>query len=135
MKVSFLNFIVRLLVYAILFLILNLLVIKFFFPDAVFFYNIFLVYSFLYVVTCSVYGFILYVNKSFSDYTAYAFVGGGLFKMALSVVFLTPILIGNFKFKINDFAVFFITYFFFMVFETIYVVKLLNQSSLVSKAN
>ncbi len=59
--------------------------------------------------------------------TGFAFVGAGLVKMALSVVFLSPLIFSDEKNYIGDVVAFFIPYFVFLTAEVLFAVRLLKS--------
>jgi len=75
------------------------------------FYSIYAIYSFLCLITIAIYGLVGFVNKNFADYTGFSFMGGSLFKMFISVVFLLPVLTNEYENKLQQIASFFIPYF------------------------
>lgn len=88
-------------------------------------YTTAVVIGFLYVLTLLIYTFILYINFNFDEYTGYAFMGGSLLKMFVSIGFLFPVLTLKDAEKVSDLISFFIPYFLFLAFETYCVAKLL----------
>lgn len=97
------------------------------FPNLLYFYSLWSVYLFLFFATLIDYLILLFVNKNFSDYTGYTFMGLGLFKMLAAVVFLIPLIRSDIENRIPDVAMFFIAYFLFLGFETYYAIKLLKK--------
>lgn len=95
--------------------------------DLSLFYSTWSVYVFHFIATLLVYLSVLFVNKTFSDKTGFAFMACGLIKMMASLVFLLPLIQNKEIDAINDVLAFFIPYFLFLLLETIYVVKVLNK--------
>ena len=91
-----------------------------------FFYPTWSIYTFLAIATFLIYLFLLFVHKAFPDKTGFAFLACGLLKMFASVVFLIPLLQAGVKNPVPDVLNFFIPYFLFLLYETIYAVRLIN---------
>ncbi|SDS39120.1 hypothetical protein [Gramella sp. MAR_2010_147] len=91
-----------------------------------FYYSTVAVYSFHVIATFLIYLFLVFVNKSFSDKTGFAFMACSLLKMLAAVLFLLPMMLNDVPNPFQDLIAFFIPYFLFLIFETIYAVKLLN---------
>jgi len=75
---------------------------------------------------CS-YGFLIFVNKTFADKTGFAFMGFSLIKMMAAIVFLIPLLQSDHKSQVPDVSAFFIPYFLFLFFETLFAIRLINN--------
>ncbi|CAL68214.1 hypothetical protein [Christiangramia forsetii] len=90
------------------------------------YYTTLAVYSFHIVATFLIYLFLVFVNKSFSDKTGFAFMACSLLKMLAAVLFLLPMMLNDVPNPFEDLILFFIPYFLFLIFETIYAVKLIN---------
>ncbi len=67
------------------------------------------------------------VYEKFNDKVGYTFLGIGVFKMALSISFLMPLIESNFQNKVPDTLNFFFCYFVFLIIESLFVIKLLNK--------
>lgn len=67
------------------------------------------------------------VYEKFNDKVGYAFLGIGIFKMALSISFLMPLIESDFQNKVPDTLNFFFCYFIFLIIESVFVIKLLNK--------
>lgn len=91
------------------------------------YYETWKVYVFNFLATFSVYLFVVFVNKTFSDKTGFAFMACGLLKMMGAIIFLLPLIQNKELDAVNDVIAFFIPYFLFLFLETIYVVKILNK--------
>lgn len=90
------------------------------------YYSTVSVYSFHVCATLIIYLFLSYVHKTFSDKTGFAFMGCSLLKMLAAVLFLLPMMLSEVNNPFNDMLAFFIPYFLFLIFETIYAVRLIN---------
>jgi len=84
------------------------------------------VYTFHVAATFLIYLFLVYVNNTFSDKTGFAFMACSLLKMLAAVLFLLPMMLNDVPNPFQDLILFFIPYFLFLIFETIYAVKLIN---------
>ena len=90
------------------------------------YYNTISIYAFHVIGTFLIYLFLVYVHKTFSDKTGFAFMGCSLLKMLAAVLFLVPVMLSDRAEPLYDIFAFFIPYFLFLIFETIYAVKLIN---------
>lgn len=92
-----------------------------------FFYATWSIYLFLFVSTLLIYGLLLFVNANFPDFTGFAFLGTTFVKMMAAVVFLIPLIQSEGRETNLDIATFFIPYFLFLIFETVFAVRLINN--------
>ena len=90
------------------------------------YYPTWAIYSFHILATFLIYLFLVFVNKSFSDKTGFAFLACSLLKMLAAVIFLLPMMLSDTPDPFQDLMAFFIPYFLFLIFETIYAVRLIN---------
>lgn len=95
--------------------------------NIIFFYGAWSIYLFNIVTTLLVYTLLIYVNKSFSSYTGFAFLALSFFKMMAAVVFLIPFIKSNVANPIIDVTAFFIPFFLFLLFETYFTIRLINK--------
>lgn len=91
-----------------------------------FYYSTLAIYSFHVLATFLIFLFLVFVNKTFSDKTGFAFMACSLLKMLAAVLFLLPVMLNDVPNPFQDLMAFFIPYFLFLIFETIYAVKLIN---------
>lgn len=91
------------------------------------FYSTWLIYLFHALVTFGIYAALVFVHQTFQEKTGFAFMACSLLKMLLSVLFLLPIMLSDFGRPLNDIFAFFIPYFLYLAFETIFAVKLINS--------
>lgn len=98
-----------------------------FFADA-FFYEIWQIYAFLVSATVLTVVLVAYVQKVFPDKTGFTFMGLSLVKMAAAIIFFIPLLESTVEDRTGDILNFFIPYFLFLVFEVIYLVRLINRN-------
>ena len=98
-----------------------------FFQNSTFFYSTWSIYLFHLVITLISYGFLLFVNRTFADKTGFAFMGFSLFKMMAAIVFLIPLIQSDLESQIPDVSAFFIPYFLYLFFETLFAVRLLSK--------
>ncbi len=89
--------------------------------------GIYSIYLFLFLTTLLIYIFLVFVNTKYPEKTGFAFLTTGFLKMMASVVFLLP-LIQSKNIVVNEVIAFFVPYFLFLIFETIFVVRLINKS-------
>ncbi|SFZ90073.1 hypothetical protein SAMN05428642_101726 [Flaviramulus basaltis] len=92
-----------------------------------FFYNTWSIYCFHFFATLLIYLFVFFVQKTFSDKTGFAFIACSLLKMMASIVFLLPLILNKEQSALNDVIAFFIPYFLYLLFELIFIVKMLNN--------
>lgn len=97
------------------------------FSEISFYYSTWSIYIFHIVLTLIAYLSLLFVNKNFPDYAGYTFMGLGVIKMMACVVFLIPMIQSETVNRIPDVSAFFIPYFMFLFFETIFAVRLINK--------
>ncbi len=90
------------------------------------YYSTLAIYSFHILATFLIYLFLVIVHRSFSDKTGFAFMACSLLKMLAAVLFLLPMMLNDVVKPFQALMAFFIPYFLFLIFETIYAVKLIN---------
>ena len=90
------------------------------------YYSILAIYGFHFIATFLIFLFLVFVHKTFSDKTGFAFMACSLLKMLAAVLFLLPIMLNDTSNPFQDIVAFFIPYFLFLIFETVYAVKLIN---------
>jgi len=95
--------------------------------EAELYYSTWAIYIFQFIATLVVYILLVLVKQNFSDKTGFAFMGCSLFKMLAAVLFLLPMMLNGATNPFESLVAFFIPYFIFLVFETIYAVKLINS--------
>ena len=88
----------------------------------------FSIYVFHFLTVAVSYTFLVLVNKYFFQQTGYAFLAFGIIKMALSVVFLMPVIDSEIDNKVPDVLAFFIPFFIFLFLETLFSIKLLTNT-------
>lgn len=101
--------------------------------EIVFFNSTHSIYLFHFVVVVISYVSLVVINRFFFSQTGYAFLAFGVLKMVFSVVFLMPLVKSNLEDKVPDVLAFFVPFFFFLFFETIQSIRLLNQDQLKEK--
>ena len=90
------------------------------------YYSTIAIYSFHVIATFLIYLFLVFVYRSFSDKTGFAFMACSLLKMLAAVLFLLPMMLSDVEQPFRVLMAFFIPYFLYLIFETIYAVKLIN---------
>ncbi len=90
------------------------------------YYSTLAIYSFHVIATFLIYLFLVFVYRSFSDKTGFAFMACSLLKMLAAVLFLLPLMLNDVANPFQSIIAFFIPYFLFLIFETIYAVRLIN---------
>lgn len=124
---AFVSFLKKLSLFTVVLLLINYGIV-YLIKDYEVYYSPLSIHGFLFTITALIYILLLYVNKNFSDYTGYTFMGSSLFKMLLAVLFLLPVLLNKEISPMADLAAFFIPYFLYLIFETVFAVSLLNPS-------
>lgn len=127
MKQELLDFLKIFIPFSIVLFVIQYLVINFLLTDIVFYYSIWTIYSFHILATSAIYIALVLIHKNFKDNTGFAFMGGSLLKMLAAVLFLLPMLLNNQEFRLINLLSFFIPYFLYLIFETIYAVRLINS--------
>lgn len=97
-------------------------------PKLFFFYSAWSIYLFNAAATFLIYLLLIFVNKNFSTYTGFAFLGTCFIRMMAAVVFLIPFIKIKPKDPIIDITTFFIPYFLFLLFEVYFTIRLINKS-------
>ena len=122
-----LNFLKYLLPFSIILYVLQYFLAITLFPETTYYYPLWSVYLFMIIATTVDYLILLFVNKNFSEYTGYTFMGLGVFKMFAAVLFFIPLIKSDTVNRIPDVAMFFIAYFLFLGFETFKAIQLLKK--------
>lgn len=94
--------------------------------EVVLFYPIWKIYAFLAFLSLSVYGFVVFTYYILEEYTGFAFLGGVIVKMFISLVFLFPLIKSELPDKIPDVLNFFFPFFVFLALEAWFSVRLLQ---------
>ncbi len=126
MKKLFLKFLVRLLPFTLILIVVHFLIIQNL-GGVDFYYSLASIYSFYVLATLIIYLALIFTYTKYHEYTGYTFMGASLLKMLAAVLFLLPMLLdkpANLFFNIISF---FIPYFLYLIFETVYAVKLINS--------
>lgn len=126
MKQQLLKFSLRLIPFTIVLFLVQYLVSVFLLKDMQLYYPLYAIYLFHFLATLFIYIILLYIYNNFQDKTGFAFMGASLLKMLAAVLFLLPMMLNNSENPFGNLLSFFIPYFMFLVFETIYAVKLIN---------
>jgi hypothetical protein len=127
MSTPFLNFLKFFLPFALALFGLQHFITLQLFASTPFFYSTWSIYVFHVTITIAAHLFLLYVHKNFPDKAGFTFMGMGLLKMMACVVFLIPMIQSDTADRIPDVGAFFIPYFLFLLFETIFAVRLINK--------
>ena len=106
---------------------IHLLLVKYVFNAYQFFYPIYAIYIFLVVITALVMVTLSVVNQNFKTKVGFAFLAFSILKMLFAVVFLLPLITSDLTNKLPDFFSFFIPYFIYLAFETVFVLNLLKE--------
>ena len=90
------------------------------------FYPVWAIYLFHFLATLIIYSILVWIHQNFQDKTGFAFMGLSLLKMLAAVIFLLPLILSGSTSTFLNILAFFIPYFLFLIFETLYAVKLIN---------
>lgn len=127
MKQQLLDFLKIFIPFSIVLFIIQYLVINFFLGDIEFYYSLWTIYSFHILATSAIYIMLILIHKNFKDNAGFAFMGGSLLKMFAAVLFLLPMMLKNEEYRFINLLSFFVPYFLYLIFETIYAVRLINS--------
>lgn len=94
--------------------------------DVELYYSTWAIYSFHFLATFLIFVFVVFVHQNFEEKTGFAFMGTSFLKMLAAILFLLPMLLSDNPSKLADVVAFFLPYFLFLIFETYFVVKLIN---------
>lgn len=114
-------------IYAVLLFAAQRLFVNEYFEIGYFYYPTFAIYIFHYFSTLLILIGLIAVKNIFFEKTGYAFMAFSLLKMMASILFLIPLIQSEKSNYIPDVLAFFIPYFFFLFFEIIFSIKLLNS--------
>ena len=127
MITPFLNFLKLFLPFALILFGLQYFITLELFSNIEFYYSVWSIYLFHILFTLVAHLFLLFVHKTFPDKAGFTFMGSGVIKMMACVVFLLPMIQSDLENRIPDVGAFFIPYFMFLLFETIFAVRLINK--------
>ena len=98
-----------------------------FFADTSLYYSVWSIYIFHALSVIIVFTALLAVNTVYKEYTGFAFMGATFMQMMAAVIFLIPLIKEKVANPVPDIAAFFIPYFLFLFFTTIFAVKMINS--------
>lgn len=127
MKHYLAKFILRLFPLTLLLFIIQYVVVNQVLENVDFYYPTYAIYLFHFLATFIIYTSLIFIFKNFPDYTGYAFMGASFLKMVAAIIFLLPMLLNYTSNAFGNLLAFFIPYFLFLIFETLYAVKLINS--------
>lgn len=125
-RIAFLNFLKKFLPFAIILLSIQF-TIEYHFLEEDLFYSTFANYAFHILGTAGIFLILICVHRNFEDKTGFAFMGFSILKMGAAIIFLLPALSHNSVNLLAEIIAFFVPYFLFLTFKTIFSVKLMNQ--------
>jgi uncharacterized membrane protein YcgQ (UPF0703/DUF1980 family) len=97
------------------------------FIDEPLFYTEWSIHLFIFIATITVYYLVKLIVKIAPDKAGFTFLGLGLLKMFASIIFLFPLINSSYIDKVPTVIYFFITYFVYLLVETVFVTRLLNK--------
>lgn len=127
MKNDLLAFLKRLLPFTLLLWLIQFLLQRYVL-EMEFYYSSFSIYLFHFLATFLIYLSLVFVYRNFTENTGFAFMGLSLFKMVAAVIFLLPLVLSEVNAVFVNILAFFIPYFLYLIFETLYAVKLINKA-------
>ncbi|SKB52195.1 hypothetical protein SAMN05660776_1608 [Salegentibacter holothuriorum] len=127
MKNDLLAFLKRLLPFTLILWLIQFLL-QHYVLELEFYYSSFSIYLFHFLATFLIYLSLVFVYRNFTENTGFAFMGLTFFKMVMAVIFLLPLILSGVDTVFVDILAFFIPYFLYLIFETIYAVKLINRA-------
>tara|TARA_B100001063_G_C16756166_1_gene553261 strand:+ start:1493 stop:1876 length:384 start_codon:yes stop_codon:yes gene_type:complete len=127
MKNDLLAFLKRLLPFTLLLWLIQFLLQRYVL-EMEFYYSSFSIYLFHFLATFLIYLSLVFVYRNFQENTGFAFMGLSLFKMVAAVIFLLPLILNEVNAVFANILAFFIPYFLYLIFETLYAVKLINKA-------
>ncbi|SDR93068.1 hypothetical protein [Christiangramia echinicola] len=125
MQAKLISFLKTFIPFSILLFSIQFALLNYFFEIELY-YSTIAIYSFHVLATFLIFLFLTFVHKTFSDKTGFAFMACSLLKMLAAVLFLLPMMLNDVANPFIDMITFFIPYFLFLIFETIYAVRLIN---------
>lgn len=126
MKNQITSFLAKLLPFTIFLFIAQYFIVNYALEVYEFFYPTYGIYLFHFLATFFIYLLLVWIYQNFRDKAGFAFMGASLLKMLAAIIFLLPMLLNNTGNAFGDLLTFFIPYFFYLVFETFYAVRLIN---------
>lgn len=127
MKSSLKNFLLFLIPFAIILLLIQYSITFYAFPELNFFYSPWAISLFLFLTTFSFYILLVYINAIFPDKTGFSYLGFGMLKMFMALLFLIPLIRSDLENKIPATLFFFVSYFLYIFIETLFSIRLLNK--------
>lgn len=127
MKRQLLNFLKWFSLFTAFLFILQYYITTRYFDNVDFYYGVSAIYSFHVLATLIIYLILLWIHHNFQENTGFAFMGASLLKMLAAVLFLLPMILDKSTDALQNVFAFFIPYFFYLIFETIQAVKLINS--------
>lgn len=122
------RYIVNLLLLAVVLGVFHQLIYSYILKETELYYPIWKIYTFLAILSLAAYGLVAFTYYILEEYAGFAFLGGVIIKMFLSLVFLYPLIKSELAHKVPDVLNFFIPFFIFLTLEAWYSVRLLQFS-------
>lgn len=127
MKNKIFRFSAFLIIFTLILFLLQYWVRSIFLEGVEFYYGLSAIYAFHFISAFFVYGLVLLIYSRFPDSAGFGFIGAGFLKMLAAIVFLLPMLITDMENHFANVLSFFVPYFLYLIFETTFVVKLINR--------
>ncbi|HET8886716.1 MAG TPA: DUF6168 family protein [Salinimicrobium sp.] len=127
MKTSIFSFLIKFIPFSLLLMLVQLAVVRFVLNEIELYYSTYSIYTFHIISTLLVCVFLIFVHQNLQEKTGFAFMGSSLLKMLAAVLFLFPLISSKAPNAFENIMLFFVPYFLFLIFETLFAVRLLNR--------
>jgi hypothetical protein len=97
--------------------------------EHLFFIQNYSIYIYLFCITFISFFILTIINKYSETNTGFGFLALGIIKMGISIFYLFPLIQSKISNKIPDVFAFFIPFFLFLLFETIFSIKILESKT------
>jgi uncharacterized membrane protein YcgQ (UPF0703/DUF1980 family) len=126
-KSSLKKFLLFLIPFALILLSIQYCITSYVLPDINLYYSPWAISLFLFITTFVFYLLLVYIHNLFPDKTGFSFLGFGMLKMFVAILFLIPLIRSDLENKIPATLFFFASYFLYMFIETLFSIRLLNK--------
>lgn len=127
MKSTLIKFVLFLIPFAIILFLIQYSVAFYVLSEVNLFYSSWAISLFLFLTTFVFYTLLVYIHTLFPDKTGFSFLGFGMLKMFVAILFLIPLIRSDLENKIPATLFFFVSYFLYMFIETLFSIRLLNK--------
>lgn len=127
-KQLFFSYLKKAILFSVILYFLHHFLIQKVFTDYYFYYPAYSIYLFLFTITTVIVLLLMVIHKNYTEKTGFAFMAFSVLKMLFSVVFLIPLIKSDLDNKLPDTLGFFLAFFIFLAFETVFVLKMINSN-------